>query len=100
MPQAANNLKIKGGEMASGLNKKVRKKPVGKMIIMGVVSIALYAGLLLNQDIINSNFGKGGIYAFLPIITAFVFSYFHGTFTGSFWTVLGVEAAKKKKEMK
>ncbi len=86
--------------MASGLNKKVRKKPVGKMIIMGVVSIALYAGLLLNQDIINSNFGKGGIYAFLPIITAFVFSYFHGTFTGSFWTVLGVEAAKKKKEMK
>ena len=86
--------------MASGLNKKVRKKPVGKMIIMGIVSIALYAELLLNQDVINSNFGKGGMYAFLPIITAFVFSYFHGTFTGSFWTVLGIEAAKKKKEVK
>ncbi len=35
-----------------------------------------------------------------PIITAFVFSYFHGSFTGNFWTVLGIEAAKKKKEVK
>lgn len=86
--------------MASGYNKNVRKKPIGKMIFMGIVSIALYAELLLNQDVINSNFGKGGMYAFLPIITAFVFSYFHGAFTGSFWTVLGIKAAKKKKEVK
>jgi hypothetical protein len=44
--------------------------------------------------------GKGGMYAFLPIVTAFVFSYIHGTFTGHFWTVLGIEAARKKKEVK
>jgi hypothetical protein len=31
---------------------------------------------------------------------AFVFSYFHGSFTGNFWTVLGIEAARKKKEVK
>jgi hypothetical protein len=49
---------------------------------------------------VNSTFAKGGLYALLPIITAFVFSYFHGTFTGHFWTVLGVEASKKKKEVK
>jgi len=77
-----------------------RKKPVGKMVAMGLVSIALYAALLLKQDLINGSFAKGGIYAFLPIVTAFVFSYFHGAFTGHFWTVLGVEAAKKKKEVK
>ena len=77
-----------------------KKKPVVAMIVMGIISIALYATLLLNQDLINSNFAKGGLYAFLPIITAFVFSYFHGGFTGHFWTVLGVEAAKKKKEVK
>jgi F0F1-type ATP synthase assembly protein I len=76
-----------------------KKKPYASLIIMGIISIALYAALLLNQDIINNTFGKGGIYAFLPIATAFVFSYFHGGFTGSFWTVLGVEA-KKKKEVK
>ncbi|MBI4653824.1 MAG: hypothetical protein HY752_02360 [Nitrospirae bacterium] len=76
-----------------------KRKPIGKMIITGIVSIALYAALLLNQDIINSYFGKGGAYAFLPIITAFIFSFFHGSFTSIFWTVLGVEA-KKKKEVK
>lgn len=77
-----------------------KKKPIGIMLFMGIISTALYAALLLNQDIINNTFGKGGIYAFLPIIAAFAFSYFHGTFTGHFWTVLGVEAAKKKKEVK
>ena len=77
-----------------------KKKPVGAMIAMGIISIALYATLLLKQDLINNTFGKGGWFAFLPIITAFVFSYFHGAFTGHFWTVLGVEAAKKKKEVK
>ena len=77
-----------------------KKKPVAVMIVMGIISVALYATLLLNQDLVNSNFAKGGLYAFLPIITAFVFSYFHGGFTGHFWTVLGIEAAKKKKEVK
>ncbi len=77
-----------------------KKKPVAAMIFMGIISIALYAALLQKQDLINETFGKGGLYAFLPIITAFVFSYIHGMFTGHFWTVLGVEAAKKKKEVK
>jgi len=77
-----------------------KKKPVAAMVVTGIVSVALYAVLLAKQDLVNSTFGKGGMFAFLPIITAFVFSYFHGAFTGHFWTVLGVEAAKKKKEVK
>ncbi len=77
-----------------------KKKPVGAMIVMGIISIALYTTLLVKQDLINSTFAKGGLYALLPIITAFVFSYFHGNFTGHFWSVLGIEAARKKKEVK
>ena len=77
-----------------------KKKPVGKMIVMGLISIALYTYLLTSQDQVNSTFAKGGWYAFLPIITAFVFSFVHGSFTGDFWTVLGIEAARKKKEVK
>jgi F0F1-type ATP synthase assembly protein I len=76
-----------------------RKKPIGKMILFGIGSITLYVLLLSKQDFINNNFVRGGIYALLPIATAFIFSFFHGSFTGSFWTVLGVEA-KKKKEVK
>lgn len=77
-----------------------KKKPVGALVITGIVSIAMYGMLLSKQDLINSTFGKGGMYAFLPIVTAFAFSFVHGAFTGHFWTVLGIEAAKKKKEVK
>lgn len=77
-----------------------KKKPVGKMLFAGAVSIALYAVLLSKQDVVNQYVGRGGTYAILPIVTAFIFSFFHGAFTGHFWTVLGVEAAKKKKEVK
>jgi hypothetical protein len=83
--------------MAQG---NTKQKPVGAMIVMGIISIALYTTLLLKQDLLNNTFAKGGWYALLPIIMAFVFSYFHGSFTGSFWTVLGIEAARKKKETK
>ena len=79
---------------------KTKKKPFGALIVTGILSVALYTALLMNQETLNTTFGKGGLIAFLPIITAFVFSYIHGTFTGHFWTVLGVEAAKKKKEVK
>ena len=46
--------------MASGLNKNVRKKPIGEMLFMGILSVALYAVLLMKQDAINSYFGRGG----------------------------------------
>jgi len=78
----------------------IKKKPYGKMIVMGLISLALYTLLLTKQDLVNSTFAQGGWYALLPIITAFVFSFIHGSFTGDFWTVLGVEAARKKKEVK
>ena len=73
------------------------KKPYFKALLFGLVSVGLYAALLVNQDFINTTFGKGGMFAFLPIVTAFLFSFIHGTFTGDFWTVMGVEAAKKTK---
>ncbi len=83
----------------SAFQNKTKKRPYGAMIFAGLVSCALYAALLIKQDVVNSYFSLGGAYAFLPIATAFVFSFVHGSFTGNFWTVLGVEAAKKKKEV-
>ena len=70
------------------------------MILLGIVSLALYAVLLMKQEVVIEYFGRGGLYAFFPILTAFVFSFVHGSFTGKFWTVLGIEAAKRKKEVK
>jgi drug/metabolite transporter superfamily protein YnfA len=77
-----------------------KKKPYAAVIILGVISLALYIVLLSQQEMVNQYFTKGGVYAFLPIATAFLFSLVHGNFTGNFWTVLGIEASKKKKEVK
>lgn len=84
----------------SATEKKTKSKPVGNMLLAGVLSTGLYGALLMNQDLINANFAKGGLYAFLPIATAFIFSFIHGNFTGNFWTVLGIEASRKKMEVK
>lgn len=75
---------------------ETKKKPVGAMILTGAVSAVMYAALLLHQDAVSGTFGRPGLYAFLPIVTAFAFSFVHGTFTGHFWTVLGIEASKNK----
>lgn len=84
----------------SANSQNTKKKPYGASILLGLVSAILYSVLLMNQDIVNKYFGLGGFYAFLPILTALLFSFIHGSFTGNFWTLLGVEASKKKKEVK
>jgi F0F1-type ATP synthase assembly protein I len=81
-------------------SQNIKKKPYGALLVMGLLSVALYTLLLLKQNTINTYFAMGGAYAFLPIATAFIFSFVHGSFTGNFWTVLGIEASKKKKEVK
>jgi len=72
-----------------------KKKPVGKLILFGLGSVALYTGVYMLQDMIMDNFAKGGVYAALPIATVFLFSWVHGTFAGTLWEVLGINAAKK-----
>jgi hypothetical protein len=79
--------------MAQGYG-KAKKKPVGKMILYGVVSVSLYAAVLNYQGLITAYFTRGALYAALPIATAFVFSFVHGGFTNYFWSVLGIEAKK------
>lgn len=82
------------------MSEYIKKKPYVKTVLTGMIAAVLYACLLLKQDAVNQYFALGGVYAFLPIVTAFIFSFVHGSFTGNFWTVMGIEAAKKKKEVK
>jgi len=74
----------------------VKKKPVGKTLIFGLLSAILYYLLISKQDLYMPYFSKDGIYALLIIATAFIFSYVHGNFTDYFWKVLGIEPKKKR----
>lgn len=72
-----------------------KKKPLGKLMAYGLGSCALYAAVYMFQDVIMANFAKGGVYTALPIATVFLFSWVHGTFAGTLWEVLGINAVKK-----
>ena len=73
-----------------------KKKPIGKLIAYGLASCALYAMVFAYEKSLTEYFTKGGVYTVLPIATVFLFSWIHGTFAGTMWTVLGIDAAVKK----
>ena len=74
-----------------------KKKPYMQVALWGAVSIAMFAAIYVYEKDINTTFSKGGWFAFLPIATAFAFSFVHGNFTGKFWSVVGIEASNKIK---
>jgi len=72
-----------------------KKRPVGKTVGYGAVTVALYAAVFTNADTITSYFTKGSWYAALPIATVLIFSFAHGAFASNLWSLLGIEAARK-----
>lgn len=75
---------------------KSKKKPIGKMIITGIISLTAYGFLFTHQELVTKYFTKGGYYAALPIITVFFFSFVHGPFANYVLSALGIEPKKKK----
>src|SRR5665647_1770 len=72
-----------------------RGKLISRTIGLGLASAALYAAVFTNTSTIMTYFTKGGIFAALPIITVFAFSFVYGPFTSNLWSLLGIEATKK-----
>jgi hypothetical protein len=70
----------------------IRKKPVAKTIALGVLTAAFYAAVFWKSDALMKLFTRGGLYAALPIATAIIFSFAHGAFASSLWSLLGIHA--------
>lgn len=73
------------------------KKPIAATLLYGLASLVLYTLLLTNSDLfvewaVQTKDNKALF--LIPVLVAFVFSYFHGAFTGHFWESLGLRAAK------
>jgi uncharacterized membrane protein YraQ (UPF0718 family) len=73
-----------------------KKKPIGKMILMGIISIAAYIAVFTNQEIVTKYCTEGGFYSALPIIAVFFFSFVHAPFASYVLSALGIEPKKKK----
>ena len=72
-----------------------KKRHFKSCVLFGALTTGLYASVFANQDAVMTYFTKGGLFALLPVATVFAVSYFHGNFTSSFWSALGIEASKK-----
>jgi len=75
------------------------KASLPKALIFGVISAVLYTLMFVYSDrlVELAHLTRQGehIWFIVPIVIAFVFSYFHGTFTGAFWDTLGLKPAQK-----
>ncbi len=76
----------------------LRPKPLGRTLVYGAVTAALYAVVFWKADQLMAYFTRGGFYAVLPIATAVVFSFAHGAFASNLWSLLGIEARRPRIE--
>lgn len=82
-------------------DKSMAERPTGnwhalsRTIGWGLATAALYAAVFTNSGTIMSYFTRGGLYAALPIVTVFLFSYIHGTFAHHVWEALGIRAPQQ-----
>jgi hypothetical protein len=90
------NWSQQGGRIMAQAAVSKRNRPLGKTLIFGAGSVALYAAVFANASTITRTFSQGGWYAALPIATVFVFSYVHGSFASNLWSLLGIEARKRE----
>lgn len=63
-----------------------------RLALFGATTLLLYAALFLFEDAIVGSTRDGHWSFVIPIALAFVFSYFHGAFTGGFWDAVGIRA--------
>jgi len=63
-----------------------------KLVALGAVVALLYGLLFFYEEEVVRLCRQGGWYFLFPVGVAFVFSAFHGSFTGLFWDALGVKA--------
>jgi hypothetical protein len=73
---------------------EANRKPYGKMIIFGSISLAGYIALITNQKLVTEIYTMGGWHAIYPVGTALIFSFIHGAFASNLLSVLGIEAKK------
>ncbi len=76
------------------MSNKTKRKPYLTALLTGAVSIASYIYFFTNLDLVTDYYTRGGYYAMFPILTAFYFSFVHGTFASSVISILGLQPAK------
>jgi hypothetical protein len=67
-----------------------------KTAVLGMVTLSLFALLLIEQHSIIELTSKGRWVFVVPVGIAFMFSFMHGKFTANFWDILGIKAKQSE----
>lgn len=73
-----------------------KSNPFRSAILWGIVSLALYLLVFINQETVTDYYTRGGYFAIAVIATALIFSLVHGTFSSFLVEVMGWKPANKK----
>jgi len=77
-----------------------RAKPWLPMLVSGAASALCYVTLFAHEREVMAAFTRtDGWYPALPVLSAFLFSFVHGAFTGYFWEVVGVVARRPARDV-
>ena len=80
-------------------SKRKKKKPYLQTIFFGIISLASYIILFVNEEWVMENFTRGGYYVVYPMLTAFWFSIVHGSFASYLLSLLGLQARMPAKKI-
>lgn len=70
-------------------------RPVKQTVLWGIISLAAYLLVFLNQQAVTQYFTRGGFSALAVIATALFFSFIHGAFASYLLKAAGIRAIKK-----
>lgn len=76
----------------------IHKASIRRALAYGIVSALMFFALFKYSDhfvdwATRTRHGEK-LFFIVPVLVAFAFSYVHGAFTGYFWDMLGLRAAK------
>ncbi|MHB8473370.1 MAG: hypothetical protein ACYDC8_11135 [Gammaproteobacteria bacterium] len=63
-------------------------------VVVGILYVLLFTYATQLEDIAHRTRKGEKILFLVPIVIAFVFSWVHGVFTGQFWEIIGLRAAR------
>ncbi|MFH2129623.1 MAG: hypothetical protein ABIK68_04555 [bacterium] len=73
--------------------KSKQKKKLLKTVLLAAATVGIYTALFANASTVTTFYTKGGLYAALPVLTAFAFSIIHGSFASQCLEALGITAS-------
>ncbi|MGB9802799.1 MAG: hypothetical protein ACPLRU_07790 [Desulfofundulus sp.] len=75
---------------------KYQHRPIGQLLIFGIISLAAYCLVLFNEQAVIRYFSSGGVLpAAVTLLTAVAFSLIHGSFANYLLEMLGIRPVKK-----